>query len=415
MAFLKNPSGTLIAACTLVSLSLSGCDRDDTEASQPMSRSQTGKVGVLLASHGDIDELTELEDYVKTAFRRNVGITLPDWIRGPITGPAYLLSVGTVRAQYEIIGPTGYRNNAAKQVMAVNAALSRLGIAAQAYFGANFAQPSINRTLEEMRSDGIETLIVFNKGAQFSYASSGENMDDVLEYLNKHPDWDVKAVGQFQYSEDLRFREVMARALEQDIAREFPNTAPHDLCVMIGSHGLPAWLTDRGDPAIRQMRRTFDWLTQRFEGYRLYHGFLNDDFFPGAKWVSPDAKTLAKTMRAEGCNDVLLDGRLSFTTHDRATLYDMNYVARSILENAEQAASRPGHAHAKPPKVVLAPNFDADPGYAMLIAQLTGEALAGKGDTLLLKDKGKQALPNGSVSKPGSFAKDFAKYKWPLD
>lgn len=407
LAYLIQQRLIVLAAAVFI---LAACGAKTPQASEPAAFRSSPKVGVLLASHGDIDDLSELEDYIKTAFRNNVGIPLPDWIRGPITDPAYWLSVKTVRAQYEIIGPTRYRSQALAQVEAVNRALAQRGLPAKAYFGANFATPAIATTLDLMRTDGIETLIVFNKGAQFSYASAGENMDDVLAYLNEHPDWDVQAIGQFQYSEDERFREVFAQGLERDVARNFRDLAPEDVCLLIGSHGLPAWLTDRGDPAIRQMQHAVDWLRPRLAGYRIYHGYLNDDFFPGAKWARPDAKTLAKTMRDDGCRNVLLDGRLSFTNHHRATLYDLNYVARGILEKPTKVPRQGPQPNQPAAKVVLAPNFDDDPSYAALMAELTAEALAGQGDILVLKERGRAALPKGTVSTPGAFADKFSKY-----
>jgi protoheme ferro-lyase len=367
-----------------------------------------GKVGVLLASHGDIDDLSELEDYIKTAFLNNVGIPLPGWIRGPITEPAYLLSVNTVREQYEKIGPTKYRDNAVKQAAVVTAALARLGLNAKAYFGANFTFPFIHDALGQMRADGVERVLVFNKGGQFSYASSGENMDDVLKYLNDHPDWDVEAIGRFQYSEDERFREVMASAIERDLEANFAGIPAEKVCVLIASHGLPKWLTDKGDPAIRQMRRTFHWLEAKFSGYRLYHGFLNDDFIPGGKWVKPDAKAVAEQMRSDGCVNVLMDGRLSFTNHHRATLYDLNLVAREVLEKNKGVS-----AESLSTKVVLAPNFDTDSDYANLMAELSRETLERSGDVVVLKEHGKKALKDGSISTPGNFADAFKRFVWP--
>lgn len=390
----------------------SGCSHD-AETSSTLAQTARGKVGVLLASHGDIDDVAELEDYIKVAFQKNVGIPLPSWVRGPITDPAYRLSVGTVRAQYDIIGATEYRGNAAKQIAAVNAALLKLGVPGKAYFGANFAHPYISETLDQMRADGVDTILVFNKGAQFSYASSGENMDDVLEYLNEHKDWDAQAIGTFSYSEDIRFRETFATAIERDIQANFAGVPPQDVCILIGSHGLPKWLTDKGDPAIRQMLRTVDWLKTRLPDYPIYHGFLNDDFFPGATWASPNSEQTAETMQGDACPNVLMDGRLSFTTHHRATLYDLNFVARGIFENPDLGPDGQPHPLWVKPKVVLAPNFDDDAGYAQLMAELALDALTGKGELLTLKEKGKGAQPDGTASTPGNFAKDFEKYTWP--
>ena len=75
-----------------------GCIKRTPPQSAPSATgAPSPRVGVLMASHGDIDDAdAELEDYIKTAFKHNVGIPLPAWTRGPITDPAYRLSVKTV-------------------------------------------------------------------------------------------------------------------------------------------------------------------------------------------------------------------------------------------------------------------------------------------------------------------------------
>ena len=85
-------------------------------------------IGVLLASHGDIDDAEkELRHYIETSFQKNIGIPLPSWSRDILVNPAYFLSVKLVRAQYDIIGPTRYRANAELQrVKYPGESLSRL-------------------------------------------------------------------------------------------------------------------------------------------------------------------------------------------------------------------------------------------------------------------------------------------------
>jgi len=399
MSVLKNPLLPMLAlSMTLTPLSC----RTSPEETRTAATASSPKVGILLASHGDInDPKTELEDYIKVSFLKNVGIPFPTWTREPLKGPAYALSVGAVKKQYEIIGPTKYRENSEKQAAAVTKALAGSGLDARVYLGYNFAKPLIEETMKKMQADGISTIVVINKGAQFSYASSGENMEDVLDYLNKNPTYNAKVIGVRQYSDDPRFHKAMSSAVDKDAKKFFPGISPANICVMIGSHGLPQWLIDAGDPAIDQMRSAFQAISTHLRGYKLYHAYLNDDFIPGAQWVAPKASELAPTLKKDGCKFVLLDGRLSFTTHHRATLYDMNHEVRNILEETPTLPSGKEALGWKKPQVVLAPNFDDDPNYAQLVVDITKEALAGKGSLVTLKEFDKPAKPKGSVGKPG--------------
>lgn len=348
-------------------------------------------VGLLFASHGDIDDpATQLEDYIKVSFVKNVGIPLPSWSRGILTEPSYRLSVGTVGKQYEIIGPTNYFANSLEQAKAIDQSFSEILPGAKTYIGFNFTEPFISDALAQMQKDGIHTIVVMNKGAQFSYASSGENLEDVLDYLNEHPEYDAKVFGVLKYSHDPRFIEVTAQALKRDAQNFFPEAKPKDICILLGSHGLPTWLMDTGDSAVEQMKQNVIDIRKALPEFPIYHGFLNDDFFPGATWASPSAGDLAPELVADGCKNVLLDGRLSFTTHHRATLYDLNVEVKADIESGV-----PGS------RAILAPNFDTDPAFASFIAQLTKETLEYQGRSILLKDFSKPALEKGSVGIPG--------------
>jgi len=244
---------------------LQGCG-SGTESTVANSRLQQTeeKIGLLFASHGDIDNPdTQLENYIKISFQKNVGIPLPLWSRRLVEEPAYRLSVKTVRSQYDQIGATRYHGNSLKQIDAINLELKKILPNAKAYVGYNFTNPLIDETLDVMRKDGVTKIVVINKGAQFSYASSGENMEDVLKYLKTHPDYDVEALGVTWYANDNRFTDVMAKSLDEDIQKAFPGTPRKDICILAGSHGLPTWLINKGDSAITQMQRSIVELRQK--------------------------------------------------------------------------------------------------------------------------------------------------------
>ncbi|MCX6106958.1 MAG: ferrochelatase [Proteobacteria bacterium] len=400
MAKKSDAPATLIKRCTtpllLASVILSGCKTGGSSGSSTnlASTNEGITVAVLLASHGDIDDTKgELEDYIKTAFKHNVGIPLPYWARPAVTQPAYMLSVKNVKSQYDIIGPTHYRENSQKQIEALALALKEAGISARTYYGFNFAKPYISETMAQMQKDGIKKIIVYNQGAQCSWASQGENIGDVREYMKEHPEYDAEVIGYRQYSEDQRFRDLMVDVVTRDAQEKFPGVSASQICVLIGSHGLPVIMTDAGDPAIGEMNRAFDYMVTKMKPYRLYHGFLNDDFIPGAKWAQPPSSDVATTMRDDGCRNILLDGRLSFTVNHRATLYDLNYVARNILETKDDKINWQANLTWKKPKVELANHFDGDPGLAKLIATLTKEALARNGDIEVIKELGQPVTP----------------------
>jgi ferrochelatase len=361
------------------SLAHVGCAVEDVEQTEDDYSEFRPEVGVMLASHCDIDDPdTELESYVKSAFLKNSGIPIPDWIRPALSGLAYDLAVGEVRRQYDIIGPTGYRESSRKQVEALNRAFRARGMKAKAYLGCDFTTPSIPTALDQMRKDGVRKIVMFNKGAQYSAATGGEHMQDALHYFDEHPDFaPERFVMVKEFSSDERFRDLLGDVIIRDIEERFGDKPKKDVCVLLGSHGLPLAMVKNGDPATEQMLEVVDVLKKRLAEYSVYHGFLNDDFFPGAEWTTPKAVDVAFEMRKASCPYVVMDGRLSFTSHHRATLYDMDVESREILEDPDLQPTGEPHPLYTPAEVVLLDNFDGDPGLAELYADITEEALAG--------------------------------------
>ncbi len=363
------------------------------------------EIGVLLASHGDIDTMgPELDNYIKTAFLKNVGIPFPYWLRPLIKDFAFKKSIGRTREQYSLILPTRYKAGAEAQVAAVTEELKKMGVNGKAYFGANFTNPLVEETLEKMQKDGIKKFIVINKGAQFSWASAGENITDVRDYLKKHPEWDVEAIGLHQYNYDMRFREAWASSIERDALASFPTLAKQDICLLVASHGLPLVMTNAGDPAVNMMNDSVAWLRTRLPEFKLYQGFLNDDGDSGEdKWVSPKATLTAEQMRKDGCKNILMDARLSFTNHHRATLFDLDIEVRNILEQPKLDANGQVDSSWEKPNVVLARQFDADEEHARALAEIAMDAFDGQGDFEKIKDLGGSVLPRPNYPVPSKY------------
>lgn len=376
-------------------LSLGACAQEDNDNLDAISGEQgdprggkadvgaeKARIGVLLTSHGDIDEFEEIEDYIRTAFLKNVGVPLPRNIRELIEDPAYWIARKEIEDQYAIIGPTRYRANAILQAEALEAELRERGMNVPVFIGYNFMPDFIEDAMAQAQAAGVERLVVFNKGAQFSLATLGESIEEIEGYLKLHPEWDVEVTAVRQFSDDDRFRELFAEVLVRDAKKFFPDVPPADVCLFVASHGLPIRLIDMGDPAVEQMEAVVKDLRERLPQYPIYHGYLNDDFFPGAEWVAPASDDVAWQIRQDSCPAVLMDGRLSFTTHHRATLYDLDVSAREIIEEPDLQPNGEPHPLYTPLEAVLAPQWDDDPGFAKLLGDLTLEALRGEGDLI---------------------------------
>lgn len=329
------------------------------------------RVGVLLTSHGDIDARSELQPYVRLAVLKNGALPAPDWARPLIAAIGWWIERPELLMQYDAIGPTEYHSKSLEQVAAVNAALEDAGIDGQAYLGYNFTTPLIDDALEQMKRDGITHVVVFNKGAQYSLATMAESIEEVKSYFEKQKsDWHPAVTAVRDFNDDPRFLQTLKAAILDDVARELPGVPSEEITVFLTHHGLPMPLIEqRGDNATKDMARLIEALRLELPGFDLRSGFLNDDFIPGIDWTQPDAESMAREIANSTRKHVLLDGRVSFTTHHRATLFDANVEARGIIEASDPAKD-----------VRFLPNFDGDPRLGKLFVTLTREAIAGEGN-----------------------------------
>jgi protoheme ferro-lyase len=350
------------------------------------------KLGVLLTSHGDIDDpKTQLRGYVRRAVLQNAGIPLPRSVRPLIDALGWPLQRGNLLEQYAATGPTRYDENSREQAEALSAALKAKGVDARVYLGYNFLSPDIDDALRRMQADGITDIVMFNQGAQDSIATMGESIHEAEQAIAGLPDWDVRLTAVNSFSDDPRFRKLLADRLAEDAKAAFPDADPKDVLIFMTSHGLPQHLIDKGDQATKQMMDAYAEIEKDLvgRGYQVTHGYLNDDFFPGARWTGPKASERAQQIvddvtygKREAPKHVLLDGRLSFTVHHRATLFDANVDAREILTTPRG----PAWSRFRGAEVELAPNFDGDPKLAALLAELTVEALAGRAADMRVVD-----------------------------
>ena len=377
MPSLAKPSSLLDGKSILQKLNSQG----PQDLSSLQKRSQVERVGVLLASHGDIDSLSELENYAKTAVMKNPAVPLPSFARGIASKLGWLAIRKEIINQYHAIGEhTNYRANSELQAEALEKALETSGIEADVFYGYNFEQPFVADALEAMQKDNVKHIVVFNQGAQYSYATTAEDFMDVHDYLDDNKEFAPEVLGVKQFSDDPRFRSLLSKRLVESIEKAFPGVPYEDICIVMGSHGLPEPLLEKNDPAVAQMINAVNDIKSRLpEGLLVKHGFLNDNFFPGVAWTHPTAEELVDSIVQSGRKHILLDGRLSFTVHHRATFYDLNVETRQkILAMMPDA------------QVALADNFNSDPELARLFADLTIEALEGKQHTVTVAPQAEQ-------------------------
>ncbi|HEX8968074.1 MAG TPA: ferrochelatase, partial [Chloroflexota bacterium] len=128
--------------------------------------------------------------------------------------------------------------------------------------------------------------------------------------------------------------------------------------LLLSAHGLPLRYVEQGDDYPRQVRRTAEalgTLLPEFAGWRLgYQSRMGP-----VHWLQPSTHTVLERLAAEGARAIVAVP-LGFVSDHIETLYDLD-----ILYRDEAVAM--GIRHYR-----RVPSFNADPGFAALIADLAG-------------------------------------------
>lgn len=331
------------------------------------------KIGILFASYGDVDKPEEVEAYVKAALRDPDVAPIPEFLKGLVVTLGWLFTGQGAVEEYRVMGPSNYRETARLQAEEVHKSLAALGIEAKTYTGFIFTYPFVKDTMAKIQADGITELLVFNQGAQYSKVTQGINIREVKKYLGQHQGYSPKVTVVKSFSDDQRFRDLLAESIRKGLDENFKGVSPSDVCIYLPSHGLPTYLPENGDPAYFQMLAAYEDMKARFPEHLVANGFQNHSEL-GAKWTLPDSDEQAHRLAAyTDCPNILINGRISFTIDNIETLYDQNIGQRRVIAEAKPDA-----------KVAVQRSFNFEPKFVHFLSLLSRDALMGLGDIEVL-------------------------------
>ena len=337
------------------------------------------KVGLLFGSYGDADDLSEVRELVTNTITDPDVMPLNGFVRSIVgTFGWYFVKDGLLDEYRAIGGGTGFRARSQRQADLVAQQLQDQGLDAQAYTGFTMTFPYVYDTMDRIREDGIEQLVVFYQGAQYSHVTGYIVFREVNNYLADHPDWDVEVIGVRSFSDDPRFQNLVAENIDDVMETDFAGVPREDICVFLPMHGNVMHWINQGDPSYDQMLRVVDSISDYFPENYVSYGFQNHDEIPFTAWTEPNTDTALDELAQQPCSHVVINGQVSFTVDSLETLYDHSIAEVEYLDEAASAAGLPK-------EIVVDEMFNEDPLFVEFLQNLALEALAGQGDLEYLR------------------------------
>lgn len=336
------------------------------------------KIGILMSSYGDIDGPEELRELVVNTLSDPDVLPLPVVLRQVIAQGGYEITKDALLEEYAAIGNrTNTRYNTRRQADLVAAKLRWLGYDAKGYAGFTMTYPYVREALNEAQSDGIDRLVVFYQGAQYSQVTSFVTFRHVEEYLNNHPEWDVDVIGVKSFYDTQGFEQLLVNNLSRTWEEAFPGALARDVCIFLPVHGNVLTWIDKGDPYARQVMHNVGSIKSHFSGSYVAHGFQNHDETPFVQWTGPEWKMVMDEIVRQPCSKVLTSGQISIAVDVLGSAYDHGVLMPEYLfKKAREAGVHKEFA--------LVPMVNTNSDFIELLRDLALEALDGRGDLVRL-------------------------------
>lgn len=301
----------------------------------------TDRVGVLLLNLGGPDTLDDVQPFLYNLFADPDIIRLPGPVR--FLQPLLASLIASLRAPksaegYKAIGGgSPLRKITEAQAAALADVLRAKGKDAEVYVAMRYWHPYTEEALDQVKRDGVSSLVILPLYPQFSVSTSGSSLrlleqlfktDPVLHKLRHTviPSW-YQRPGYVKAMVDLIEAEL------NDV-RQFPD--PGSVEVFFSAHGVPkSYVTEAGDPYKEEMEECvmliMDELRRR--GCNNHHTLAYQSRVGPVEWLKPYTEDAINELGTQGVRS-LLAVPISFVSEHIETLEEIDMEYREVAEAA---------------------------------------------------------------------------------
>lgn len=296
---------------------------------------------VLLASHGTVDRLDDLHDFVTNVRRGH---------------PPPPELVAELRRRYEAIGGSSPLN--AINVLLAARLEERLGV--RVAWANRLWKPYVSDRIAELAAGGVTTLALLPLAQHSAHVYEADARAAAVEHgvrLLAAPNWGR--------------RPALCAAFADRIARTLAGSPdPEGTVIVMTAHSLPRSVVDAGDPYERELRAAAavigaDVASRSTLPVRVQVAFQSQGMSgPGSRpvaWLGPDLKTALDEARGQGARHVVV-APIGFLADHVEILYDLDVEARALAEQRGLSFAR-------------VPSLNADDDVVDVLALLARELL----------------------------------------
>jgi protoporphyrin/coproporphyrin ferrochelatase len=338
----RHPCSTALS----VSLSLDM----DTTTTAPLEPSSPN-VGVLLLNLGGPETGDDVEGFLYNLFADPDIIRLPGLL-SPLQGLiAWYISKRRApksRAAYESIGGGSpiLKYSRSQASLLSQSVKDRYGLDVKTYIGMRYWHPFTEEALEQIRSDGIDALVILPLYPQFSISTSGSSLRLLQEEFAKQqqqphyrnmvhtvvPSW-YDRPGYLTAVSLLLQKEIDSFTSEQiDMAlSSTPNEKP--IHVLFSAHGVPQSYIAAGDPYQRQIIDCVDKIAATLPYSNVEVHLSYQSRVGPIEWLRPYTDDMLPALGERGVKNLVVVP-ISFVSEHIETLEEIDIEYRELAEES---------------------------------------------------------------------------------
>ena len=190
-----------------------------------------------------------------------------------------------------------------------------------------YGKPSIVKQLAKYKKSQIDELIVIPLYPQYSSTTTASVYDAVIQRVMKW--WYIPSV---RIVSDYYQRPIYIEALADSVKTHWEKHGKNDMLLM-SFHGLPAKLTEWGDPYFDQCHCTAELLAEKLSLTEGQWKIVFQSRFGKAKWLQPYCIEVLQVLPEQGIKsvDVICPG---FSVDCLETLEEIEIANKAIFQEA---------------------------------------------------------------------------------
>lgn len=304
---------------------------------------ESREIGVLLLNLGGPGSIRAVRPFLYNLFSDRTIIRLgPAFMQKPLARLISTLRAPKSASMYrQIGGKSPLLEFTAAQADALRRGLDGPGSPYRVFVGMRYWHPFISEAIEEVRSHGIDRVIVLSLYPHYSLATTGSSLIKFKEDIKAYP-------MRYGIIQEWYRHPLYIKALADTIKKAAGRFCleDKDVFVLYSAHAVPQRLIEMGDPYLDQVRETISALVKN-EKLPFEHALSFQSRSGPVKWLEPSTEGMLRELARRGVKNVIVTP-VSFVSDHLETLYEIDILFKGLagklglrLERAEALNTHP--------------------------------------------------------------------------